>query len=155
MVQRTTLGANQEMEPTGDVMYITCGPFECVEGSDAPELSIANSTVCTAWDPTVEIQVGKIDNDVVDLDAGRRHRRCLGRPRTALTRNDGVDLGIVTSSSLAMKVKHVFSGVSLGGTNTSKTVDGKAKGSDQTLAMAAVASIYVDADEDDTDDSRN
>ena len=28
MVQRTTVGANQEMEPTGDVAYLTCGPFE-------------------------------------------------------------------------------------------------------------------------------
>ena len=65
MVQRTTLGANQEMEPTGDVMYVTCGPFECVEGMDAPELSIANSKTCTDWDPTVSIQVGKVDNDVI------------------------------------------------------------------------------------------
>ena len=31
MVQRTAMGANQEMEPTGDVAYVTCGPFECVE----------------------------------------------------------------------------------------------------------------------------
>ena len=66
MVQRTTVGANQEMEPSGDVAYVTCGPFECADGSDAPMLSIENSGVCTAWDPTVEIQVGKVDNDVVN-----------------------------------------------------------------------------------------
>ena len=66
MVQRTTVGANQEMEPSGDVAYVTCGPFECADGMDAPELSIENSAMCTAWDPTVEIQVGEIDNDVVD-----------------------------------------------------------------------------------------
>ena len=39
MVQRTTVGANQEMEPTGDVAYVTCGPFECADGMDAPEIS--------------------------------------------------------------------------------------------------------------------
>ncbi len=139
MVQRTTVGANQEMEPTGDVMYITCGPFECAEGEDAPMLSIENSTICTAWDPSVEIQVGKVDNDVLD-----RATPADGE----LEVNDGVDLGIVTSSSLAMKVKHVFSGVS-GGINTSSTVDA-AKGSDKTLSMKAVGSfITVDADEDD------
>ena len=46
-----------------------------------------------------------------------------------------------------MNVKHVFSGVA-GGTNTSKTVEA-ASGSDKTLAMAAVASITVNQDEDD------
>ena len=44
MVQRTTVGANQEMEPTGDVAYVTCGPFACTDGMDAPEISIANSS---------------------------------------------------------------------------------------------------------------
>ena len=136
MVQRTTVGANQEPEPTGDVTYVTCGPFECVEGEDAPELSIANSGVCTDWDPSVEFQVGKVDNDVIS-------RTVVGE----LDINDGVDLGIVTSSSLEMKVKHVFSGVA-GGTNTSKTVTA-AKGSNKTLKMAAVASIHVDAAADD------
>ena len=144
MVQRTALGANQEMEPTGDVMYITCGPFECMEGSDPPELSIANSTVCSMWDPTVEIQVGKVDNDVIGPDSADATDSADG-----VDTNDGVDLGIVTSSSLAMEVKHVFSGVD-GGTNTDKTVEAD-KGSDKTLAMAAVASIYVDQEDDDAD----
>ncbi|MCY3746530.1 MAG: fibronectin type III domain-containing protein [Acidobacteria bacterium] len=143
MIQRTVIGANQEMEPSGDVAYVTCGPFECADGMDAPELSIANSSVCTAWDPSVEIMVGKVDNDV------------LGRAADGeLESNDGVDLGIVTSSSIAMKVKHVFSGVA-GGTNTSSTVDA-AKGSNKTLAMKAVTGggrdvIMVSADADDTD----
>ncbi|MDE0474769.1 MAG: hypothetical protein OXI50_09430, partial [Gammaproteobacteria bacterium] len=134
-------GANQEMEPTGDVAYVTCGPFECVDGMDAPMLSIANSGVCTDWDPSVEIMVGKVDNDVLEPD-----------PATPgeLESNDGIDLGIVTSSSLEMKVKHVFSGVA-GGTNTMKTVDA-AKGSDKTLAMAAISGVItVNADADDAD----
>ena len=35
-IMRVTLGANQEMEPTGDVAYVTCGPFECVNGDGCP-----------------------------------------------------------------------------------------------------------------------
>ena len=57
--------------------------------------------------------------------------------------NDGIDLGIVTSSTLKMNVKHVFSGVA-NGTNTSRTVKA-ASGTNKTLAMAAVASITVNA----------
>jgi len=127
MVQRTTVGANQEMEPSGDVMYITCGPFECAEGMDVPMLSIENSSVCSAWDPTLEIQVGKVDNDVLD-DADT----------TDVTEdaNDGVDLGIVTSSSVEMTVKHVFSGVP-NGTNASVSVTAD-KGSDKALTMKVV-----------------
>ena len=147
MVQRTTVGANQEMEPTGDVMYITCGPFECVEGMDAPELSIANSGVCTAWDPSVTIEVGKVDNDVIQADDITDTADGGSVATDGVNGNDGIDLGIKTSSSVAMNVKHIFDGVP-SGTNTSKTVEAK-KGSNQTLAMAAVASIHVDVDDDD------
>ena len=141
MVQRARLGANQEMEPVNnDVSYITCGPFECQEGMDPPVISIANSAVCEAWDPTLTIEVGKVDNDVVDSGSNET---------TIENDNDGIDLAIVTSSSVAMKVKHIFSGVA-GGKNVSKTVDA-AKGSSKTLAMAGTADGYltVDADEDD------
>ena len=137
-VQAVEIGANQVAIPIGDATFVTCGPFECAMGMDAPELSIANSAMCTAWDPTVEIQVGKVDNDVLDVATDGERQS-----------NDGVDLGIVTSSTLGMNVKHVFSGVA-GGTNTSKTVEA-ASGSDKTLAMAAVASITVDQDADDDD----
>ncbi len=143
MVQRTTMGANQEMEPSNDVSYVTCGPFECVEGEDAPDLSIANSKACTAWDPMVEIQVGKVDNDVIAPDDGEE-------ADDGLNRNDGIDLGIVTSSSLKMNVKSVFSGVA-GGTNTSSTVEA-ASGSDKTLGMKAVTGVIrIDGDNLDTD----
>ena len=141
-VQRTTVGANQEMEPTGDVAYVTCGPFECVDGMDAPMLSIANSGVCTAWDPSVMIQVGKVDNDVLGPNSGEE-------ATDGVNTNDGIDLGIVTSSTLKMNVKSVFSGVA-GGTNTSSTVEA-ASGSNKTLGMKAVSGVItVDADADDT-----
>ena len=130
-------------ENPGDVAYVTCGPFECIDGMDPPVPSIANSGVCTDWNPTVEIQVGKIDNDVVPpLD----NSTDVLAYATGVDTNDGVDLGIVTSSSLAMNVTHVFSGVA-NGTNTSRTVEA-AGGSNRTLAMTAVASIHVDQDAD-------
>ncbi len=145
-VQAVEIGANQVPIPIGDATFVTCGPFECVMGMDAPDLSIANSAVCSAWDPSVEIMVGKVDNDVLDANVSG------GTPEARWDGNDGVDLGIATSSSVAMKVKHVFSGVA-GGTNTSSTVDA-AKGSDKTLAMKAVSGAFLvnaDADDDDTE----
>ena len=147
MVQRAVIGANQ-MDDSGDAAYVTCGPFECVDGMDAPELSIANSAVCTAWDPSVEIMVGKVDNDVLDANVASPPE---GQPVARWDGNDGVDLGITTSSTLAMKVKHVFSGVA-GGRNTSSTVDA-AKGSDKALTMKAVADAILlgGADTNDTD----
>ena len=108
-VQAVEIGANQVAIPIGDATFVTCGPFECAMGMDAPEISIANSGTCNKWDPTVDVQVGRIDNDVVadaDDDTG----------------NDGVDLGMVISSSVALKVKHSWSGVS-NGRNTSTTVE--------------------------------
>ena len=44
MIQKTAMGANQEMEPTGDVAYVTCGPFECVSGDTASRRSPAWTT---------------------------------------------------------------------------------------------------------------
>ena len=107
MIQRTTMGANQEMEPSGDVAYMTCGPFTCVDGSDAPEISIADSPTCAAWDPSVTLVTGLIDNDVFQTETAE----------TADSRgdfsnsNDGIDVGWETTSTAAMTVKHIFSGV--------------------------------------------
>ena len=151
MVQRTTVGANQEPEPTGDVTYVTCGPFECMEGEDVPELSIANSGVCTDWDPSVEIQVGKVDNDVIAADDDDTGDGSTGATDGANT-NDGIDLGIVTSSSLKMSVKSVFSGVA-GGTNTTSTNEATS-GSNKPLSVKAVAGVIrVNGDNVDTTDT--
>ena len=142
MVQRAVIGANQ-MEDSGDVAYVTCGPFECADGMDAPELRIGNSAVCTAWDPMVEIQVGKVDNDVVDL----------ATPTSAETKgNDGIDLGIVTSSSIEMTVTHIFSGVAKGANSETKTT--AEKGSNKALTMKAIGdAIRVDGDDAFTPDT--
>ena len=147
-VQAVEIGANQVPVPIGPSVLVTCGPFECAEDSATPpELSIANSKMCTNWDPSVMIQVGKVDNDVLGPDSGEE-------ATDGVNTNDGIDLGIVTSSSLKMNVKSVFAGVA-GGTNTSSTSEA-ASGSNKTLGMKAVGSgtgavITVDADADDGD----
>ena len=63
-IHKASIGANQEMMPTGDAMYITCGPFACQEGDMPPEVTIENSMACTMWEEsaTLELQVGLIDN---------------------------------------------------------------------------------------------
>ena len=141
-VQAVEIGANQVAVPIGDATLVTCGPFECMMGMDAPDITIANSPKCTNWDPTVELHMGLVDNDVMDTDADGDD-----------TANDGIDLGWVTSSSLAMTVKHVFSGVARGtnGSASSKA----AKGDDKSLPGAnfstAITADVAD-DEDDVDD---
>ena len=78
-------------------MLVTCGPFECMMGPAAPEITIANSDACEMWDPTVEIQVGKVDNGIVDENESS----------TAVdeSANDGIDLGWVTMSTLDMEIE--------------------------------------------------
>ena len=125
MVQRTTMGANQEMEPTGDVAYVTCGPFACTEGMDPPEI-LEDSAVCAAWDPDLTLQVGLIDNDVF--------RGADTPEETTAVGNDGIDLGWLTTSTASMDVKHVFSGVAKG-QNFSVSGPGAGTGTDLPLKM--------------------
>ena len=135
MVQRTTVGANQEMEPSGDVAYVTCGPFTCADGMDAPALTLEGSAVCTAWEEkfTIELQVGKVDNDVVGDPDGDDTTGGDGVATTDDTGNDGIDLGWVTSANAKTTVKHVFDGVA-NGTNGSVSTEA-ASGSDKALTM--------------------
>lgn len=86
----------------------------------APEISVANSPVCSGWNPELTLQVGKIDNDV------------LGS--TEETANDGADLGWLTSSSVAMTAKHHFSGVAKG-QNYMVSGPDAAKGTNRPLKM--------------------
>ena len=87
-------------------------------GMDAPEISVANSAVCNAWDPSLTLQVGRVDNDVLEPGVD----------------DDGVDVGWLTSSSVGMTVEHQFSGVE-GGTNFNVAGRSAGKGSDLALAM--------------------
>ena len=132
MVTRTTMGANQEMEPTGDVAYVTCGPFECMEGMEAPAIGIANSSVCAGWDPELTLNVGLVDNDVFGTDEANA--------------DDGLDVGWVTSSTAAMTVKHMFSGVAKG-TNYEVSGPDAAKGTNKALKMDRKNTNTADTDE--------
>ena len=136
-VQRTTMGANQEMEPTGDVAYVTCGPFVCVDGMEAPEISIADSAVCAGWDPELTLQVGLIDNDVVGPNGTGSDGAVTDEDTAAdgATSDDGIDLGWISSSSAVMTVKHIFAGVSNRGENYSNSGPDSKKGSDKPLPM--------------------
>ncbi len=127
MVQRAVIGANQEMEPDGDVAYVTCGPFSCQDGMDAPMISVDDSAVCAAWDPELELQVGLVDNDVVAPDTGEE-------ATDGVATDDGLDIGWITSSTAAMTVKHIFSGVT-NGNNYSTSGPGAGKGSNKPLPM--------------------
>jgi len=129
MIQRTVVGANHEHEPTGDVAYVTCGPFACADGMEAPDITLDDSPVCAAWMPEAMLNVGLVDNDVFDLDGAD----------TDPTATDGIDAGWVTDSTAAMTVKHVFSGVAKG-TNYDVSGPDAAKGSDKALNLDKVKS---------------
>ena len=122
MVQRAVIGANQ-MEDSGDAAYVTCGPFACQDGMDPPEITIENSSVCNGFDPQLTLQVGKIDNDVVEATDG-----------DGTTANDGLDVGWVTSQKGAMTVTHKFSGVAKG-RNYDVVGPDSTSGSDKPLEM--------------------
>ena len=129
-IQRVTVGANQEMTPTSDMAYVTCGPFDCVAGMDAPAL-IEESSACTAWDPDFKLEIGIVDNDnASDIDGGHPdaadwNELAHDAAYTRLAVNDGYDLGWVYSSNQAMNVTHSF------GTYEESVVKGVAKGTNE------------------------
>ena len=101
MIQKTAMGANQEMEPTGDVAYVTCGPFDCVSGDTAPEITIMDDEMLPD----------------VGADAGGPVR--MGRQRRVFQQRTGCGLvgrrygrrdraGLGDQFHLAMGVKHIF-----------------------------------------------
>ena len=94
MVQRTTMGANQEMEPSGDVIYVTCGPWSCETGMDAPAFP-EESMACQDWTWSLELMPGFVDNTI-------------GNATAAENENDGVDVGWVYETNKEMTVTHHF-----------------------------------------------
>ncbi len=133
---RVSVGAGQEEVPESEVMHITCGPFACSEASmekpAAPEITLADSAVCAAWDPDMELQVGMIDNDA--HSTGRKHERrgTLGGHLGDWFEDNGVDVGWLSTSRTPMAVKHVFSG---DGKNYSVTGPDAAKGARKPLPV--------------------
>ena len=126
-IRKASIGANQEMMPTGDPVYMTCGPFECAMGDMAPEISIANSDACSGWMPDVMLEVGKVDNDTVGDDESTSD---------TTEADDGIDLGWVYSSSLAFSAKHDFGTYSATGTTGGSS--GHGKGSNMAMTMSAI-----------------
>lgn len=146
-VTRVTIGANQEMEETGDVAYVTCGPFECMEGMDAPDITIANSAVCQDWDVTFDLEVGRVANRAT----GTAHRWTEDE---ALALNDvtGVDLGWVFTSNKGFTATHRVAGVTtrIAGENSAAV---KATSKPTALTVPNVADVVWGSVLTDNDDA--
>ena len=143
-VQPVEIGANQVPLPIGDAALVTCGPFECMMGPVAPEISVANSAACAGWDPEIELQVGLVDNDVLVQDAAGDTPTADEITADGAATDDGIDVGWITNSSVVMTVKHMFEGVS-NGSNYSTSGPDSAKGSGKALTLDK-----VDSDDSDT-----
>ena len=93
-VERLAMGANQTMEPTGDVTYVTCGPWACETGMDAPAFP-TESAACQDWTWSLELVPGFVDNTISSDTAAQNS-------------NDGVDVGWVYETNKKMTVMHHF-----------------------------------------------
>ncbi len=129
MVAKAAIGANQEVVPSGAVTYVTCGPFRCQEGREAPELLASDTPACQGWNPTLTLEVGHVDNDFE------------GDAATNYGANDGFDLGWVYSSSLDFDALHTFGALIAGGESS------HASGSRKPMALANMGDeLIADAD---------
>ncbi|MXX23417.1 MAG: fibronectin type III domain-containing protein [Rhodospirillales bacterium] len=117
-VTPVTIGANQTPTPiAGAATTVTCGPFACATGDMAPEIGIADSAACDMWDPTLELQVGLIDNNQ-ESHTGRAYVAGGDNPATTdetetdflaaveVSVFDGVDLGWTYTSDQKFNAKH-------------------------------------------------
>ena len=133
---RVTTGAGQEPTPTGDTMYITCGPFRCSEASTetpaAPDITIADSAACSGFEADFKVAVGAVRN-------------------SALTLPMGVDLGWTYTATAAAKVTHVVAGagnLKVDGGTVSRTSARRALGVQRTATAGPNFGGSVDADYD-------
>ena len=99
--EKVTVGAGQETTPTGDVAYITCGPFRCsdaaMEEPAAPAITLEDSAACNEFEATLDLVPGMVKNG--------------GSGST----NNGLDFGFTYTASHAATVTHEFSDISFGG----------------------------------------
>ena len=133
---RVTTGAGQEPTPTGDTMYITCGPFRCSEASTetpaAPDITIADSAACSGFEADFKVAVGAVRN-------------------TALSLPMGVDLGWTYTATAAAKVTHVVAGagnLKVDGGTVSRTSARRALGVQRTATAGPNFGGSVNADWD-------
>jgi hypothetical protein len=140
------VGANQIPIPVGDEHHVTCGPFGCAAGMDAPEVTIEDSAKCTAWEPNLVLDIGLIDNDL-DSHAGEVEDPASTSDTDATLEVevfDGLDLGWRYSSNLGFTPTHDLAVVE---------EKGKAEEADSNEPMmsASVGKIQVgDGDDPDT-----
>ena len=104
--QRTVIEEGVTFEITwpdsaGDeVAYVTCGPFACAEGRDAPEITLGDSGECDAWEPTLDLHVGRIHNGGTSTAAVGPSAR-------------GIDLGWEAGSDVGFEATHSVGGASV------------------------------------------
>ena len=79
---------------------MTCGPFACAEGRDAPEITLGDSGECDAWEPTLDLHVGRIHNGGTSTAAVGPSAR-------------GIDLGWEAGSDVGFEATHSVGGASV------------------------------------------
>ena len=109
MFEKVTVGAGQEAMPTGDVAYITCGPFRCSDAAtDAPPrpaITLEDSAVCQEFEASLDLVKGIASNGAA---------RDTGGERIATT-NIGLDFGFTYTATHAATVTHEFTGLASDG----------------------------------------
>ena len=121
-VQPVEIGANQLPIPIGDPHFVTCGPFQCAEGMDPPEITIADSGACADWEYTIDLHVGFVDNTAENPDSDT-NGDTDGFQQAATgdaTLDDGVDIGWLYTSSSDITVKHHFGSTVVDGADNKK-----------------------------------
>ena len=117
-------GAGQEATPTGDAMYITCGPFRCSEAAAeapaAPEIVPAEAATCQAFSVDFRAVKGIYAN----------HAVYIGQPGGSGTSfhqrlNTGVDLGWLYTLSHPATLTHEFTSIAAATPTGTMTVRGK------------------------------
>ena len=156
-LQRISTAAGQEPMPMGDMMYITCGPFECSDAMDeipaAPDITIANSQACTDFEAELTLNVGLGYNGGDyngQFGPGMVHGSQEERKR-------GIDAGWTYTSTSTASVMHEFVGVigadggslKVRGTSLSKTSTpmalGMTKGTGNNANVNHFGGSYADA----------
>ena len=115
MLQRISTAAGQEPMPMGDMMYVTCGPFECSEAMDevpaAPEITIANSQACTDFSAELTLNVGLGFNGGFGNGGDGITLRGSSVAGTQSELKRGIDAGWTYTSTSDASVMHEFVGV--------------------------------------------
>ena len=109
MFEKVTVGAGQEAMPTGDVVYITCGPFRCsdaaAEAPPRPAITLEDSAACQEFEAGLDLVKGIASNGAA---------RDTGGERIATT-NIGLDFGFTYTATHAATVTHEFTGLASDG----------------------------------------